>query len=297
MDAGRVGRELRTQRHSPRVVFHALLVRLLSLPWLLQTLSPVSTAFSMTVCGTASLTTLSDACVRGFWTAVVPTALVGLVILASLPPIHALLSIAQKPFTDFLSLQEAEALNTGEEDVAEGDDEVHVPLWRTLILATISLVETLLWIGVGCYSLIVNPEDTWNGVRDFLVAATWFYATLRPVVWPTATAPSDLLSLFTAHLVLGIVTFFGHLYDRYVYSIPMPGTLRTVVYIINLVAVAGLLVLVLSMPLGIPSKRVNKEDIVSIPFVTFMSSRIGVSLCVPCKNIEITKEATVYGST
>ncbi|RPD61590.1 multidrug resistance-associated ABC transporter [Lentinus tigrinus ALCF2SS1-7] len=215
----------------------------------------------MTVCGGTSLTTLSDACVRCFWAAVVPTALVGLILLAAIPPVHALFRIVHKPFTDFLSLQEAEALLAGEDNVAEDDEEAQVPLWRTLILSTVSLIECLLWVGVGCYTLVINPEDKWSGVRDFLVAATWFYATLRPVVWPTATAPPDLLSLFSAHLILGIVTFFGHLYDRYVYAMPMPAPLRTAVYVINLFAVAGLLVLVLNMPLAIPSKRISREEI------------------------------------
>ncbi|KAI0697630.1 multidrug resistance-associated ABC transporter [Cerioporus squamosus] len=216
----------------------------------------------MAVCGGTSLTTLSDACVRDFWAAIIPTALVGLILLAAIPPVHALLRFVRKPFTNFLSLREAEVLIAGEEKVVEEDDEApRVPLWRTLILSTVSLIETLLWLGVGCYSLIVNPEDTWNGVRDFLVAATWFYASLRPVVSPSAAAPPDLLSLFTVHLVLGIVTFFGHLYDSYVYDVPMPTPLRSAVYIINLVAVAGLFLLVLNMPLDIPSKRINKEDI------------------------------------
>ena len=93
----------------------------------------------------------------------------------------------------------------GEEEVAPG-----VPLWRTLILSTVSLFETLLWLGIGCYTLIVKPEDVWNGVRDFLVAATWLYATLRPIVRPAATAPFDLLSLFSLHLILNSVVFFGH---------------------------------------------------------------------------------------
>ncbi|RDX45811.1 multidrug resistance-associated ABC transporter [Lentinus brumalis] len=214
----------------------------------------------MTVCGDTSLATLSDACVREFWAAVIPTALVGLILLAAIPPVHALLRRARRPFTNFLSLREAEVLIAGDEIVPEDEDE-GVPLWRTLLLSTVALIETLLWVSVGCYSIVVNPEDTWNGVRDFLVAATWFYATLRPVVWPSAIAPADLLSLFTIHLVCGIVTYFGHLYDRYVYDAPMPTPLRSAAYVVNLFAVAGLLILVLNMPLGIPSKRIKKEDI------------------------------------
>ncbi|KAI0752843.1 multidrug resistance-associated ABC transporter [Daedaleopsis nitida] len=214
----------------------------------------------MTVCGEESLSSLSDACVRGFWSAVVPTALVGLILLATVPPVHKLVKTIQKPFTNFLTLPEAEALLVGEE-IVEEEEAPKVPLWRTLVLSSVSLVETLLWLGIGCYNLIVDPENAWNGWRDFLVAATWFYATLRPVIWPAATVPHDLLTLFSAHLVLGVVTLLGHVYDNYVYEIPMPAPLRLVVYIVNVLAVSGLFTLVMNMPLGIPSKRVKKEDI------------------------------------
>ena len=216
----------------------------------------------MAVCDGERLTDLSYACVRSYWAAVIPLALVGVVLLSSVPPLSNLLRIIHKPLSNFLPVHEAEALSSDEKDVVEDEDPT-VPLWRTLLLSATSLVETLLWVGVGCYSLIVNPEDIWSGVRDLLVAATWFYAALRPIVRPTATAPWDLFSLFVAHFILDIVTFAGHLYDQYVFGLPMPSTIRSTVYIINIVAVGGLLVLVMNMPLGVPSKRVKKEDIVS----------------------------------
>ena len=126
----------------------------------------------MQVCAGTSLTTLSDACVRGFWAAVIPTAFVAIVLLTSIPPVRALLTIAKRPFSNFLPLHEAEALITGEEHIEEGEEGPVVPLWRTLVLSSVSLVETLLWLGVGCYSLIVDPENTWLGVRDFLTKTT-----------------------------------------------------------------------------------------------------------------------------
>ncbi|TBU25699.1 multidrug resistance-associated ABC transporter [Dichomitus squalens] len=216
----------------------------------------------MAVCKGADLFDLSDACARGFWAAVIPTAFVAVVLVSSVPPVSTLLRFAKKPFTEFLPLYEAEALIAGEEEKSlEEEIAPGVPLWRTLVLSSVSLIETLLWLGIGCYALILNPDDTWNGVRDFLVAATWLYATLRPILRPAATAPFDLLSLFSLHLVLNSVVFFGHLYDRYVYDVPLPSPIRTAVYTINLLAVAGLLVLVFSMPLAIPSKRIKKEDI------------------------------------
>lgn len=218
----------------------------------------------MAVCRGERLTDLSGACVRDFWAAVIPLALTGIVLLSSVPPFSILLRIVHKPFKNFLTVHEAEALMY--EDKNEGEDQSEdpsIPLWRTLLLSTVSLVETLLWVGVGCYSLIVNPQDTWAGLRDFLVAVTWLYASLRPIIWPTPTAPFDLFCLYAAHFGFGVVTFFGRVYDQYVLGLPMPGPIRSSVYIINIVAVAGLLLLVMNMPLGVPSKRVKKEDIVS----------------------------------
>ncbi|KAI0672246.1 multidrug resistance-associated ABC transporter [Trametes maxima] len=214
----------------------------------------------MAVCNGASLSSLSDACVRSFWAAVLPFAFVALVLVFVTPPVRALFRSVKTPLTNFLPLQEAEALIAGEDSVEEEQENV-VPLWRTLVLSTASLIESLLWIGVGCYTLIINPEETWNGINDFLVASTWFYAALRPVVRPTATAPFDLFVLYGLHLLLGSITFFGHLYDRYVYGLPLPPPLLIAVYIVNLATVAGVFIVVLNAPLAIPSKHVDKEQI------------------------------------
>lgn len=213
----------------------------------------------MTVCNGTIIDTLSDACVRGFWSAVIPTALIALVLLTIVPPVNSLLSLASKSFGDFLPLQEAEAFAV-EEECVEAEQDLKAP--RQWPLASVSLMQTLLWVSAGCYSL-VDPEDTWSALPDFFIAVTWFYATLRPIVWPTATAPADLLSLFSLHLVFALLIFFGHVYDLHVHDVPLPTPLRFTVYIINLLAVAGLLTLVLNMPLAVPSKRVNKEEIVS----------------------------------
>ncbi|KAI0657587.1 multidrug resistance-associated ABC transporter [Cubamyces menziesii] len=216
----------------------------------------------MAVCNGATWTSLEDACVRASWAAVLPFVFVGLVLVSLVPPIPALLRFLKKPFTNFLPLPEAEALLYGDGNGGEErEGENVVPLWRTLILSTVSLIECLLWLGIGCYSLIINPEDTWNGVRDFLIAVTWFYAALRPIVRPTATVPRDLFVLFALHLLLGVVTSIGHVYDHYVYGISLPSLPATAVYAVNLLAVAGAFLVVVNMPLGIPSKHVKKEEI------------------------------------
>lgn len=217
----------------------------------------------MVVCSGTSLASLGDTCVRELWAGVVPFAFVGIVLVSTTPPARFLLRTITKPFTNFLTLREAEALISGNENIPEEDRENAAPLWRTLVLSTASLVESLFWIGLGCYSLILHSEDVWGGIRDFLVAITWFYAALRLIIKPTATVPHDLLVLIGIHLVFGTIIFFGHLYDSYAYALPPPNTFRLTAEIVNLLAVIGMFCVILNTPLEIPSKQVEKNNIVS----------------------------------
>lgn len=218
----------------------------------------------MARCDGESSTSSAGACLRNLWSAVIPFAFVVLALLSITSPVRVLLRAASKPFSNFLPLHEAEALISGDDSAGE-EEEIAAPLWRTLVLSTVSLIECLLWVGVACYSLIVNPQDVLNGVGDLLVAMTWLYAALRLVVKPTATVPYDLLVLFGLHLVLGTVTFFGHLYDNYVFAWPMPHGALVVTEVVNLLATAGVFTVVVNMPLGIPSKQVNRATIVRTP--------------------------------
>ncbi|KAH9854526.1 multidrug resistance-associated ABC transporter [Lenzites betulinus] len=215
----------------------------------------------MVVCNSTSLVSLGDTCVRELWAGVVPFAFVGIVLVSTTPPARFLLRTITKPFTNFLTIREAEALISGNENISEEDRENAVPLWRTLVLSTVSLVESLFWIGFGCYNLILHSEDVWGGIRDFLVAITWFYAALRLIIKPTATVPHDLLVLIGTHLVFGIIIFFGHLYDSYAYALPPPNAFRLTAEIVNLLAVTGMYFVILNMPLDIPSKQVEKNNI------------------------------------
>lgn len=218
----------------------------------------------MAVCRGTDLTSLSDACVRGFWAAILPAGFVGLLLVSAIPPIPSLLRILKKPLETYIPLPEAEALLYGEDDAVQEDDKENViPLWRTLVLSTVALVECLLWISIGCYALLVNPDDLWTGIRNFLIAVTWFYAALRPIARPTATVPFDLFVLSSLHILLGSLVFFGHIYDHYVFATPLPSPLVVAAYIFNLVAAISIFLVVMNMPLEIPSKYVKKEEIVS----------------------------------
>ncbi|KAI0657563.1 multidrug resistance-associated ABC transporter [Cubamyces menziesii] len=214
------------------------------------------------VCNGASITSLSDPCVRWFWAAVLPFTLVVLLLVSVIPPFPAALRVLKKPFENYLSLVEAEALlcnQDGANEEVERKDSA--PLWRNLILSSLSLVECLLWAGVGCYSLVINPDDPWNGGRDLIIATTWFYAALCPIVRPKATVPTDLFLLFGLHIILGIFILCGYVYDYYAYGVPFPPPSVIVAISAGLVAGLAAFVLVITMPIRIPSGRVNREDI------------------------------------
>ncbi|KAJ8489168.1 hypothetical protein ONZ45_g13681 [Pleurotus djamor] len=146
----------------------------------------------------------------------------------------------------------------------EGDEEgdgSNVPLWRTVILVFIALLQALYCIGQGSYRLIDDWQQPWHGVSALLLAISWLYATVRPVSHPTPTAPMDLFVLYVIQFMGAVLTCVGAVYDRRILGEPPLPTWVSVAMGANLASVTLLLVLVCSMPLGVPSKLVKKEDI------------------------------------
>ncbi|KAI0672201.1 multidrug resistance-associated ABC transporter [Trametes maxima] len=213
--------------------------------------------------GAALALTPSSLYTREFWAAILPFVFVLLILLSLTSPIRSVLRAAGCLLPRVLTLPEAEALLAGEDasTEAEVDPAPEIPLWRTLVLSAVSLSECLLWAACGCYTLIVHSPEAAAGVLDLLIAVTWLYAALRPIVRPTATAAYDLLVLFGLHLALSIIVAAGWIYDQYVYGTALPQLPVVVLYLAHLLAVLSLFVVVMSMPLDLPSSRVKKEDI------------------------------------
>jgi hypothetical protein len=173
-----------------------------------------------------------------------------------------------------LPLYEAEALDASaaagdkvfeDEDAYVTDVEVPawIPLWRMLVFVFLGLSETLFWLSDASFRFINDPTDVWGGFCPILIAISWLYATIRPVIWPTVTPPYDLFSIYIVHLIAAILQFGGVLFDHSVVGAPLPPTVVIVGLVANLMAVVVLLTVIVTMPLAIPSKRVKKEDIVS----------------------------------
>ena len=220
-------------------------------------------------------------CARSFWGAVIPAAFV-FVLCVVVVPVPAQLSNLvcriKRQFLPFLTLQEAEALDAAaaaESNAAFGDAGQDGPrdalvkqvesghLWKSLLLSWIALIETLVWFGIASFALI---QDEWEPVyvaSPFVLALTWLFATVRPIVRPMPTPPFDLFTLYLIYTVFELVSLGAFAYDHHAHGIPFPPPLALAAHILNLCALLILVAIVLSMPLAVPSNRVEEANIVS----------------------------------
>lgn len=138
------------------------------------------------------------------------------------------------------------------------------PIWRTAILSTGALFEALIWLAVGSYRVYESAERGWFEpvllAVPFVMAVTWLYATLRPIVRPSATPPYDLFILFSLHSVSATLDIGVPIYMHYHSGWPLPGRLASVAAIVNLVTILVLLAVILAMPLGVRSERALKRQ-------------------------------------
>ena len=205
-------------------------------------------------------------CVREIWGSFLPAGLVLVLCFLSIPIPHAFDTLCS-PFKHFLTLHEAEALN-GETDKISSQDDMgdsaeKVPVWRTVVLVFVGIVQCLSWIAHGSYRLHTDPRDIFGGLLPFLVAIAWFYTIIRPITHPIATSPFDLFSIYLVLFCVGSLRIGGILFDHNVFGLPWPSTITLVALSANLLALLVLLIVVVNTPLAVPSNRINKKDIVS----------------------------------
>jgi len=220
---------------------------------------------------------LDPACTRTLWGTVIPAAFVFLLCVATIPVptwLSNLLRPVKGQFVPFLTLQEAEALDaaaTTESKAAFGDigqdphDEQVEPghLWKSLLLSWFALVETLVWFGVASFTLIQDGWDSFYVASSFVLALTWLFATVRPILRPISTPPYGLFTLYLIYTVFESVSLGAFAYNHHAHSTPFPPPLVLAAHILNLCILLILVAIVLSMPLAIPSSRVEKAKIVS----------------------------------
>lgn len=212
--------------------------------------------------GSSSPFQFDDPCIRESWASLLPAAIVFLLGISSLPisippPLKNVLGI--NAFQSFLTLHEAEALDAASAVHTETEISVTAkpPLWRTVVLSTLSLLQSLAWLALASYRLITHPFHL-RALLPFALALPWVYATLRPLLRPPTTPPYDLFVLFVAHLVMGALMLGGVLYTEAEASVLVLAGLSA-----NIMAVLVCLAVVVNIPMDVPSSSVKTEDIVS----------------------------------
>uniref|UniRef100_A0A8H7XII1 Multidrug resistance-associated ABC transporter n=1 Tax=Psilocybe cubensis TaxID=181762 RepID=A0A8H7XII1_PSICU len=198
----------------------------------------------------------SSQCVRLSWSAFLPAVFVFALCLSTIPlpqPARRILRFLGAPFKTYLTLHEAEAIDITGEKGFDGDDteivlEVsHIaPLWRTVVFVFVGIVQCFCWVAHGSFLIYNDTTDIWAGVASFLVAFAWMYTVVRPIVIPPATGPADMFTLYLILLFTSILQFGGALFDNRVLGAPPPSNLA---------------LLVVTIPLALPSNRVDPKEI------------------------------------
>ena len=216
-------------------------------------------------------------CVREIWGSFLPAGLVLVLCFLSIPIPHALDNLCS-PFKTYLTLHEAEALDGNIDEISNqdelGNSAETVPLWRTVVFVFVGLIQCLSWIAHGSYRLHNDPRDVFGGILPFLVAIAWLYTIIRPISHSITTSPFDLFSIYLVLFCVGSLRIGGILFDHNIFGLPWPSTITLVALSANLLALLVLLIVVLNIPLALPSNRINKNDIVSysLHFIYYLNN-------------------------
>lgn len=230
----------------------------------------------MGLCGDYGPLDFSSSCVRASWSAFLPAAFVFALCLSTIPvpqPARRILHILGAPFKTYLTLHEAEAIDitsaTGDKTFDGDDTEIvlevtkFVPLWRTVAFVFVGIVQSFCWVAHGSYLIYNDITDIWAGMFSFLVAASWLYTVVRPIIFSPATAPTDMFTLYLILLSTAVLQFGGALFDNRVLGAPLPSNVALFGLLANLLSILLLLAITVTMPLALPSNRVDPKEIVS----------------------------------
>ncbi|KAF8502966.1 ABC transporter type 1, transmembrane domain-containing protein [Gautieria morchelliformis] len=204
----------------------------------------------------------ADPCTRSYLTSFPPFILISIVLGFYLPLFPKLPAVLKPVFTPFLPLAEAVALIEADShhSVSEqGVSNPKTPLWRSMCLSGLALAETICWLTIASYRLaLAKGSPDYQVISPFLSFLSWLPAAVIPAVRPTLTPPYGLFSLYVVQLVTGVFRFGVIWYDRDTLGVPVNGW-DVAGTSANLVAVLALLLIVLCMPLNIPSKAIEEK--------------------------------------
>ncbi|KAG6905629.1 hypothetical protein DXG01_001538, partial [Tephrocybe rancida] len=163
----------------------------------------------------------------------------------------------------YLTLSEAEALAPSDpsSDVEPIKPSTPPkPLWRGILFVTVGQLEALTHLAQASYLLITSAPLN-EPFISILLALSWLYTILRPVVRPTRTVPYDLFAVYSALFIGALLQLGGVFYDHGVFGDEWPSVGVFVALWANLVVTTGVLGVVLGMPLALPGRTVKEEEI------------------------------------
>jgi hypothetical protein len=170
-----------------------------------------------------------------------------------------------------LTLEEAEAIEYDAK--TEGDvglvpiKRSRPPLWKTILLVLVALLETVVWTIYGCYLLFLTSNtrgNIWTSLLVLATAASWVYATIRPVTRRRVATPIyDLIIFYVVRFTGATIAASSLVFCWYVYGVHVPRTLITGLAADFMAILVGLGVL-LSFPMGIPSQYVDPGQVGSV---------------------------------
>ena len=226
----------------------------------------------MGLCESAGPFDFQNSCIRASWSSLIPATLVFALYLWSLPlpnAVRKITKVVKTPFTPFLTLEEAEALDSsadiGAELKAPRREQVvnAAVVWRTGSLVFVGLAEALSWLSFASYNLINDSGTAWMKTLPFFVAFTWIYTVTYPLFRPVVTVPLRLFYVYFLLLCSASFQLGSIIYDYTVLDVPLPSPFLLTALLLNLAAVLGLLAVVLAVPFAIPGREASKEDVVS----------------------------------
>ncbi|KAG6834875.1 hypothetical protein H0H93_006772, partial [Arthromyces matolae] len=201
-------------------------------------------------------------CVRSFWASLLPFTLVLILTLFSIPFIRPKLPFFLKTFVP-LEEAEAEALvSQSEPNIPHNKKQPRPTFWRrSLFFVTLGLLYTFHYLSYFSYLLVDVNNPFTVALPSLLLALTWLYPVLRTTLKSPQTVPYDLFVLYTTLFSGAVLNLGGVFYDTGVSDAPWPSVPSMVAMSLNLVATGTLTCIVLSMPLALPGRNVNPDDI------------------------------------
>ncbi|KAJ7431273.1 hypothetical protein FB451DRAFT_1489162 [Mycena latifolia] len=223
----------------------------------------------MELCKGSDAFDLGSPCVRGLWSAALPTFVVLVFLVSSIVrrlfPDSVRRAIS-KPFAPYMTVEEAQAPDfpvPGHPLVRYDGVDSTTGRRHSLFFAVLGLLEVFLWGGQAILSLIsgnlIDPQS-------ILLALAWLYTVPKAIVSPCATVPSELLAIYVLHGMGGMLILGGYLFDYVAEKTGFPSQLLMMGLCANTIIVLSVLCAAAHLPINMPPPGVPTAEILSLLF-------------------------------